>query len=262
MALINPAKERLKNNELALGVGIRLVSSVAIAKVMKSAGFDWIFLDLEHGTLSIETTAQISIAALDAGIAPLVRVPAGDLSLAMRALLGGALGIVMPHVDSAQEAQAIVDALRYPPLGHLGIGPVGAHFDFKSIGVGQVIREINDAALLVAMLETPAAIEQAEAIAAVPGLDALLIGTNDLCMELGIPGEHAHPQITQAYERVIAACRRHGKWAGLGGINSDELLTKFVGMGVRLVLAGADLNFMMAAAAKRADFLRKLKPAA
>ena len=115
---VNAAKARLKRNQLAVGIGVRLVRNIDIIKVMKAAGFDWLFLDLEHGSMSIETACEVATAAQDSGIAPIVRVPYGELAMATRVLDGGALGIVIPHVDTAEEAREIADRLRYPPLGH------------------------------------------------------------------------------------------------------------------------------------------------
>ena len=100
----NVVREKLEQGLLSLGCGVRLTRSVEIAIAMKSAGFDWLFLDLEHGTMSIDAAAQIATAALDAGIAPLARVPNGEYSIATRLLDNGALGIVVPHVDTADEA--------------------------------------------------------------------------------------------------------------------------------------------------------------
>jgi 4-hydroxy-2-oxoheptanedioate aldolase len=107
------------------------------------------------------------------------------------------------------------------------------------------------------MLETPQAIANADAIAAIKGVDVLLIGTNDLMMELGHPGELGHPDAVRAYEQVIAACRKHGKWPGMGGVYAEELMTKYVAMGMRMILAGNDLGMMMTAASQRAKFLRE-----
>src|SRR5271166_4344806 len=103
-AVRNVAREKLEQGQLSLGVGIRMTRSVEIAKAMAVAGFDWLFLDMEHGVMSLEACAQISTAALDAGIAPIARVPNGEYAIATRALDNGALGIVMPHVDTAAEA--------------------------------------------------------------------------------------------------------------------------------------------------------------
>ena len=114
----NVAREKLEQGQLSLGVGVRMTRSVEIAKAMAVAGFDWLFLDMEHGVMSLEACAQISTAALDAGIAPIARVPNGEYAIATRALDNGALGIVVPHVDTAAEAREIVNRLKYPPVGH------------------------------------------------------------------------------------------------------------------------------------------------
>ena len=105
------------------------------------------------------------------------------------------------------------------------------------------------------MLETPAAIANADAIAAVPGIDVLLIGTSDLTMEMGIPGQLQHPDVVAAYETVIAACNKHGKWAGMGGVYVEEPMRRYIGMGARMVLSGNDLSLLMAAATQRAKFV-------
>ncbi len=255
----NPARERLSKGELSLGIGLRQARTVDIAAAMATSGYDWLFIDLEHGTMPLDTAVQISVAALAAGISPLVRVPARQYSLATRALDGGALGIVMPHVDTAEEARAIVDHLKYPPAGHRSVAGGMAWFGFRAVPIGEAAAAMNAETLVVVMLETPQAIANAEAIAAVPGVDVLLIGTNDLAMELGIPGQLGHAEIAGAYERVIAACRRHGKWPGMGGVYGEELMAKYIAMGMRMILSGNDLGLLMAAAAQRAKFLRERK---
>jgi 2-keto-3-deoxy-L-rhamnonate aldolase RhmA len=254
----NPARERLVKNELALGIGLRQSRSVDIAKMMRASGFDWLFLDLEHSTMSLDTAGQISVAALDAGIAPIVRVPMMQLTMATRALDGGALGIVMPHVDTAEEARAVADALRYPPVGHRSIAGGLPQLDFRTPPVSEVVRVLNEATLVVVMLETPKAIENVDAIAAVPGIDVLLIGTSDLSLEMGVPGQPGHEKIQDAYTKVIAAARKHGKWPGMGGIYSGPEATRYIQMGARFVLAGNDLSLLMAAATERANTWRKI----
>jgi 4-hydroxy-2-oxoheptanedioate aldolase len=257
-AVRNSARERLERGELSLGFGVRAARSVEIAKAMKTAGFDWLFLDLEHSAMSIETASQIAIAALDAGIAPIVRIPKGEYSLATRLLDNGALGIVLPHVDTADEAREAAARLRYPPLGHRGVFSSMPHYDYRAVKVDQMTAALNAANLIIVMLETPAAIDNADAIAAVDGVDVLLIGTNDLCIEMGVPGDLAHAKVSDAYQRMVAACRRHGKWAGMGGVYDEPLMRRYVEMGCRFLMAGADLAFMMGAGAKRTGFLRGL----
>lgn len=254
----NSARERLARGELSLGFGIRTAKSVEIAKAMKTAGFDWLFLDLEHSAMSIETASQIALAGLGVGIAPIVRVPKGEYSLATRLLDNGALGIVVPHVDTAAEAREIADRLRYPPQGHRGVFSSMPHYDYRAVKVDEMTSTLNAANLIIVMLETPAAIDNAEAIAAVDGIDVLLIGTNDLAIEMGIPGDLAHDKIADAYRRTVAACRRHGKWPGMGGVYDEPLMRRYVEIGCRFLMAGADLAFMMGAGAKRTEFLRGL----
>jgi len=256
MMLRNVARERLQRGELSLGLGLRQARTVDIAKVLKSCDYDWLFIDLEHNTMSIDTAAQIAVAALDTGIAPLVRVAEGQYWLATRALDGGALGIVMPHVDTPDEARAVVSHLRYPPIGHRSVAGSLPHIDFKPMKTGELTVLLNAATLITVMIETPLAVENADAIAAVPGIDALLIGTNDLAMEMGIPGDFANPRIVAAYEAVIAACHRHGKFPGMGGVYNEELMQRYVGLGMRMILAGGDTAMLMQAASQRSAFLR------
>ena len=181
----NPALARLAAGELALGVGIRQSRTVDIAAIMKACGYDWLFLDLEHNSMDLDTAVQISVAALGVGIAPIVRVPAGQFWLATRVLDGGALGIVMPHVDTPEEARESADRLRYPPQGHRSLAGGLPHFGYLPIATDPACVAINKATLVIVMLETPQAISNAAAIAAVPGIDSLLIGTSDLSRSLG-----------------------------------------------------------------------------
>jgi 2-keto-3-deoxy-L-rhamnonate aldolase RhmA len=256
---INAAKARLKKNQLAVGIGVRLVRNVDIIKVMKAAGFDWLFLDLEHGGMSIETACEISVAAQDSGIAPIVRVPYGELAMATRVLDGGALGIVIPHVDTAEEAREIADRLRYPPRGHRSVGGGQAQFDYAPMKLGEMTRRSDDNTLITVMIETPKAVRNAEAIAAVPGIDSLLVGSSDLSMEMGIPGENGHPKIQEAVDKVVSACKKHGKWAGMGGAYSEELLQLYIGKGVKLLLAGNDLPMLTNAARTHQARVRALQ---
>ena len=117
----------------------------------------------------------------------------------------------------------MVDAYRFAPLGQRSIAGGYPQFGFAAASATEVVTALNDATLVVVMLETPQAIENADKIAAVPGIDALLMGTNDLCLEMGIPGQIDIARVVAAVDTVVAACRKHGKWPGLGGVYGKEL---------------------------------------
>jgi len=257
MTVRNVAREKLEQGHLSLGVGIRMTRSVEVAKAMTVAGFDWLFLDMEHGVMSLEACAQISVAALDAGIAPIARVPNGQYAIATRALDNGAMGIVMPHVDTAAEAREVVEKLKYPSIGHRSVGGWGPHYQLGKLSTGDAVKALNAANLTVVMLETPTAIANADEIAAVPGVDVLLIGSNDLCAEMGIPGDFGSDRLADAYGKMIAACKKHGKFPGMAGIYNEAIMPRYIEMGARFILSGQDASFMMAGAQARTGFLRK-----
>ena len=254
----NAAKERLDAGQLALGMGVRMSRTVDIAKAMKTCGYDWLFIDMEHSSMDLDAAAQISVAAQSAGITPVVRVPGFEHHHASRILDGGAQGIVAPQVDTPETAARIVRQCRFPPLGRRSVVGGLAQLDFAAVPVGEATQAINASTLVVVMIETPQAVENVDAIAAVEGVDGLLVGTNDLCMEMGIPGRVGDPAVMEAQARVIDACRRHGRFPGLGGVYEPALMERCIEMGMHFILCGNDLSMLMGAAGTRARQLRAL----
>lgn len=187
----NQAKQQLAEGKIALGMGLRLTRSVDIAVIAKTCGYDFLFIDMEHSSMDLDAAAQISMAALPVGISPIIRVPGKEHHHSSRILDAGAQGIVVPHVDSVEEAEHAVAYCKYPPIGHRSAMGVFPQLAYRGTPVGEAMTTLNDETLVIVMVETPAAIAQVDAIAAVPGLDVVLIGTNDLCAELGIPGQSA-----------------------------------------------------------------------
>ena len=254
----NVALEKLRRQELSLGVVLRQARSVETAKIFETAGFDWLFLDLEHNSMSIETACEMSVGALDAGIAPLVRVPENQYWMATRALDGGAQGIIMPHVDTVEQAREVVRQLRYPPVGRRSISSMQVHVGFRPVPVGELTRQLDQDFLIAIMLETVQSVEACEAIAAVEGIDVVMIGGNDLCLDMGIPGDVMNERVVRAFERVAAACKKNGKHAGLGGVRKPEDLKVYFDMGYRFILAANDVTMLVDAGRKRTDALRAL----
>ena len=209
----------------AFGVGIRQARTVDIGKIMKTCGYDWLFIDLEHNSMDIDMATQISMAAQDTGITPIVRVPDFAHHHATRVLDCGSQGIVFPHVDDKETAERLVSNCLFPPKGHRSMTGLLPQLDFKKYPVGEVSKIINDDIIIVVMLETPKAIFNVEEIASVPGIDVLLVGTNDLCMEMGIPGEFNHNDVKEAYKKVIQACNNNNILPGMGGVYDCLLYT-------------------------------------
>ena len=255
----NPARRKMESGGIALGVGLRSSRGVEIAMAMKTSGYDFLFIDLEHGAMSLDVATQISCAALGAGIAPLVRVPEGAHDMASRVLDGGALGVVMPHVETAEEARGIVARQKFPPQGQRSMYASYAHVGFADSPRGETADAINAASLVVVMLESERGIANAADIAAVEGVDVVMIGTGDLTAELGLQGQPGHATIVEAYRTVAAACAANGKWLGMGGVGSEELMGRYIAAGVRFILAANDLGFAMAAAARRSAALREFE---
>ena len=252
----NVAKEKILNNELCLGVGLRQSRTVDIGKIMATSGYDWLFIDMEHNSMDIDIASQISVAAQDAGITPIVRVPDFAHHHATRVLDCGAMGVVFPHVENADIAKKLVSYCLYPPKGHRSMTGVLPQLDFKQQAIADVAQTINDNMLIVIMLESPEAIANVDSIAAVDGIDVILIGTNDLCMEMGIPGDYSNPKVKDAYSKVIEACKKYRKTPGMGGVYNEELMSEYINMGMKFILSGSDLSFMMQSALQRSNKLR------
>jgi len=259
MVIPNNAKRRLAAGELALGMGLRQARTVDIATIARTCGFDWVFIDMEHSSMDVDLASQLAMASLAAGVAPLVRVPGHEHHHSSRLLDNGAQGIVAPHVDTVEEAKRIASACRYPPIGHRSMAGAQPQLGFQTLPPGDATRIVNEEMLVTVMLETPKAIANADAIAQVEGVDALLIGTSDLCAEMGIPGKFTDTRVEEAYRTVIAACKKHGKHPGMGGVYEPKLMEKYIGYGMRMILSGSDLSFIMAGAKARTDFLRSVK---
>ncbi|HEX9192934.1 MAG TPA: aldolase/citrate lyase family protein [Burkholderiales bacterium] len=257
----NNVKEKLARDEVVASMTVRLVRGIEIARIAKTAGFDSLYVDVEHGSFSLETAGQICIAALEIGIAPFVRVPTTRPDHVSRALDAGALGVIAPHIRSAAEARAVVAAAKFPPLGDRSTGGGLPHLQYRSFPAAEANAAMNDATMVVVQFETADAVERAEEIAAVEGVDMVLIGTNDLLADMGLPGQYEHERVRDAYARTLAACRKRGKHVGVGGLASrPKLAAEFVKMGARYVSTGTDLAFLLAAATERAKQVQEIRP--
>ncbi len=245
----NRAKRMLKSNELVLVMGVNQLRTPNIAMISAACGFDAVYIDLEHNPTSLETAAGVCVAALGMGITPIARVTSHDPHDATRILDCGAQGVMVPHIQNAAEARDIVNACLYAPKGHR-----------SAIPQAEVCKILNDETLLIAMIETPEAVEKAEEIAAVEGIDVLHIGASDLSTEMGIPGQYSSERMRAAFENVAGAARRHGKAMGVGGVRQDfEFQSWLIKLGMRYLTGGSDIAYILSAGRADVKQLRELK---
>ena len=256
----NRAKRMLKNNELVLCMGVNQLRTPNIAMIAAACGFDAVYIDLEHNPTSLETAAGVCVAALGMGLTPIARVTSHDAHDATRILDCGAQGVMVPHVQNAAEARAIIEACLYAPKGHRSAFGSGPALGYAAIGQAEVCRRLNDETLLMAMIETPQAVENADAIAAVDGIDVLHIGASDLSTEMGLPGQYTHERMKAAFETVAGAAKSHGKAFGVGGVRQDFAFQSWlISIGMRYLTGGSDVGYILSAGRADVKQLRELK---
>ncbi|WP_428491386.1 HpcH/HpaI aldolase family protein [Rhodopila sp.] len=242
----NLAKQKLAANDLVLCFGVNQLRTPNIAMMAAACGFDALYIDLEHNPTSLETASGICVAAMGLGITPIARVSSHDPHDSTRILDCGAQGVMVPHVNTAAEARAIVEACRFAPSGHRSAAGTVPSLGYAQLSQPDICRRLNQETLLIAMIETPEAVANAEAIAAVEGIDTLHIGSTDLSTEMGIPGDYRHERMRDAYEAIARAARTHGKSMGVGGVRQDvEFQSWLLGLGVRYLTSGSDTLYIL-----------------
>lgn len=251
-------RERLRGEQLVLCLALLNSRTPEVPAIAAACGYDAVYVDLEHTSTSLEVAAILCAGAAGAGISALVRVPSHDGGLIARVLDGGAVGIIVPHVNSRQEAESVVSAARFPPLGRRSISGPTVVSGFAPRQPAELTAILESRTVVAVMIETPQAVADCDAIAAVPGVDMVLLGPSDLTAEMGIHGDYENEHFHNAVRSVAAACRRHGVALGVAGIKSVDLLERFVGLGLRFISAGTDVGMMTEAATSRARALRDL----
>lgn len=257
--LTNPLLDKLRAGKVVGIMSVRFARGVEIAHLARAAGFDALYVDLEHSTLSIDDASQICIACLGAGVTPLVRVPVIDAAHVSRLLDGGAMGIIGPHVSDAAQARRLVELCKFPPVGHRSAVAWLPQLGYRSFEPRQVADTLNRTTAVIAMIEDAQALENVESIAAVDGVDVLLVGSSDLSANLGLSAEDGASGLDAAFAAVIDACRKYGKVAGVGGLaRKPALLARYVDRGARLVSMGTDLAFLIEGGRKQSAIVRTL----
>ena len=251
-------RDALAGDDLLLCLALTHARTPDFPAIAAASGYDTVYVDLEHTGTSLDVVAMLCAVAHGCGIAPLVRTPSHDGSLIARVLDLGAAGVIVPHVSTAAEALAVVDAARFPPHGHRSIAGPNPVSGYAAMPQPDLIATLERETVVAVMLETPEAVGSAVEIAAVDGVDLVLIGAHDLTAELGILGQFEDARFTAAVKAVARACAEGQKAFGIAGIRPVELLRRYVGLGLRFISAGTDAGLLTEAASARASALRAL----
>ena len=236
----NPVKATLRRGEPALGTMAFEFATTGLARIAAAAGAEFVIFDMEHTGWSFDTVRTLLASAGGAAVVPMVRVPATEYHFLARALDLGAMGLMVPMVESADQARQIVHFTKYPPAGRRGAAFGLAADDYRAVDAPAAMRSADLETLLIAQVETVRGLENVEEIAAVAEIDVLWVGQYDLTNFLGIPGATDHPAYLDAERRVLSAARRHGKAAGVLVMDAEQGRAALA-RGFRMLAYGGDL---------------------
>ena len=239
----NPVKAKLRQGKPTFGTWLSL-GNLHATRVLARSGFDWLTLDMEHAAIDWSQAAVIFAAVADAGCVPLCRVPEGDHYCIKRALDAGAWGIVVPMVNTVEQAKAIIAAAKYPPLGNRSVGG-GMHALNFAASAGEYYERTNDEILVILQTESPTGVENAEAIYGLSGCDAIFIGPNDLSFNMRTPegGKPTEAEVETMIERVIAAGKKAGTPTGIHAMDPHDALRR-AGQGMQFIAIASELRMM------------------
>jgi 2-dehydro-3-deoxyglucarate aldolase/4-hydroxy-2-oxoheptanedioate aldolase len=261
MSLIptNQLRQRLEAGRLAVGTMIAELRQPAVMQSLANAGLDWTIIDNEHGVFNPETIAELSRAGRAVGVTPIVRVPVVTYEQITHALDGGAQGIMLPRVAGPEQVRVALNAMKYPPEGQRGSAQGRGHTSFRSGDVAGMMADSNRETFLVVQIETRQALERLDEILGNPGVDAALIGPNDLAIALGVPGRMRDPALEHAIEATLAGCARHGRYPGIH-TNDVRLTAEWARRGMRLVSISSEMGLLTQAAQEAVAAIRAASP--
>lgn len=250
---MNPVKQKLAKGEIVLGQMVLELYTPGIGPMLSASGAEFVLFDMEHGRCDIQLAAEMIASCRGLPIVPMVRVP--DLRYAPlgRVLDIGAKGVMVPRVETREQAEQIVDGLKYAPQGCRGVA-LGLAHDLYNPGGSDCFARANEDILVMTLLETERAFENLDAIVSVPGIDVAWIGHYDLTVSMGIPAQFDHPRFLGAMESLAAACRKHGKAAGFLPASPADAL-KWIDKGFRMISMGSDITVFKGAVRSFSDQL-------
>ena len=247
-----PIKQTVLEGQTVVGAMTFEFFSPGMSAILANSGCRFVFYDMEHTGLGFETLKWLFSTCRGLPIEPMVRVPRGEYTWLARALDLGAHGVMIPMVESAEQARSIVQACRYPPIGRRGAAFGFAQCDYQGGDIGQKIRNYHDRTLVVAQIETERGLAAVEEIAAVDGIDVLWVGHFDLSNFMGIPAQFDNPTFLQAMQRVADVAKQHGKAAGFMATD-PAWVDRVKAMGYTMLAVGTDVSLLADATRRLVD---------
>jgi 2-keto-3-deoxy-L-rhamnonate aldolase RhmA len=254
---LNPALQRIRQGQLAVGMIVRIVRTPDIVAIAKSSGHDFLFLDLQNGPFSPEAVADIALAGLGVGIPSFVRVSSVFTPDVERYLNLGATGVIFADVRTADDATAAVKRCRFEPMGSRGVSGSFPHFGYRNPPLAEAKKALEENTLVAVMIESAEGMRNLKEIASVPGIDVMHLGANDLLSSLGHPGAFDKPVMQEMAQQLIDVCRKCGKIAGIGGDKVPARQRDYISRGARFITAHSDLGYLMGSALERVSMLRR-----
>jgi len=249
-------RKRVLAGECVYGTMIRQARDPGAPAIFAAAGYDFVFIDMEHGNYSMETVADLIRGAKSVGIAPIIRIPHLETHFISRVLDAGAEGIMVPMTSTKEQAEEIVHCSKYTPFGHRGFGTQTGQTDYKPLKTLDFMKEANEHTLIVAQIETREAIENVDSILSVEGIDVGLIGPNDLSISMGIPDQMGSEIITKAIDKVVESAKKKGKASGIH-IGNIEAIKKWRTKGMTVLAFSTDIGFMYNASKSNLEELKR-----
>ena len=235
----NSLRVKLERRETVVGTMITTFAEPDCARVMAEARLDYTFIDSEHTPFGMETIASLCDAARRFGLPPIVRVPNTEYHLMARRLDAGALGLMIPRVESAGQVERIVQSVYYPPVGVRGCAPRAVMMDYESVALPEFLQWSNENIVIVIQIESQEGLDRLDEILSVEGTHVALIGPTDMSVSLGVPGDMKSPKLWAAIEQVVAACERHGQAAGIHA-GATEMTVECAKRGMRFLTCTSD----------------------
>lgn len=249
MSLIPPnrLRQKLADGHLAIGTMVAEIRQTSVMQCLANAGFDWVIVDNEHGVFNPETIADLSRTARALGVTPIVRVPVVTYEQIAQALDGGAQGIMLPRITSPEQVRLAIQCAKYAPAGGRGSALGRGHTALRSGNVVEMMADSNRETFVVVQIETREAVDCLDDLLSVPGVDAGLIGPNDLSIALGVPGRMRDAALETAIEATMAACVRCGVHPAIH-TNDVQLTAEWARRGMHMVSISSDVGFLQQAA--------------